>query len=879
MLVRTRYRFFLFLISTFLLCSCPMVGQEPQKRDLKEADYGKWGTLWTKGLSNLGNWVSFEMTYENHNDTLFLKRTTGNKTYTFPKGKNGQCGVEQVFACLLPNAVLQVTELRSGKMQLFPDVKRYDLLVGGKYILTSNKGRNTISLIKIRNQKGAVIDSISNVTDYVLNPKKNGMLFAVTNGSQHSIGIMNFEDRSKRIITQSKGGSFYQLTWQANGKSAAYLLETDTVAKTKVIQQYRIADQQLFTFDAQKTAGFKDGFAIYDRFKLSLSESGSQVFFWAALRSLSELKKEYNRTEVWNGTDKQIYPSQQFETSEGELPKLACWYPEKNQFRMVSSDALPQKRLSPKRDYALLSNAYCYGLENTYYENVDYYLKDIWTGKEKLLLEHQSHDPNQIGFSAFGNTIIYYRNKNWWIYDIDAGSHRNMTQGIVTNWDNSGTNAPHQFGVYGNPGWSADGKSVLLYDEFDIWCVALDGSNFRRLTAGREQQTSFRIAAVENAGFKIADYEGRNPYVYDLSKDLLLEAQRQTDYASGYYLLTSGTKVQKLVFEASKITDLLKSEKGSYVYTKQRFDQSPKLLFLSDNHRSPNLLFESNKQQKNYYYGSSALIACKNSKGEPLKGALFYPAHYDAAKQYPMVVNIYDALSKHIYDYANPSLVNAEGFNITNFTLNGYFVLLPDINYQLGNPGISAVDCVTAGVTAIIEKGIVAKDKIGLIGHSFGGYETNFIITQSALFAAAVSGAGISDPIALYFNIGQNRNMLSDMWRFESQQWRMGKSLYADKEGYLRNSPIMHADKIKTPLLLWAGKKDQIVPMHQSVAFYLALRRLRVKNIFLGYPEEEHSIENPVNQMDLTHRVQQWFDYFLKGKTDEEWISKGTSFD
>ncbi|WP_100841281.1 S9 family peptidase [Flavobacterium sp. 5] len=107
----------------------------------------------------------------------------------------------------------------------------------------------------------------------------------------------------------------------------------------------------------------------------------------------------------------------------------------------------------------------------------------------------------------------------------------------------------------------------------------------------------------------------------------------------------------------------------------------------------------------------------------------------------------------------------------------------------------------------------------------------------------------------------------------------MGKSLYADKEGYLRNSPILHAENIKTPLLLWSGKKDRIVPIHKSEAFYLALQRLRLQNIFLAYPDEGHSISNTENQVDLTNRVQQWFDYFLKDKTDEEWISKGTTFD
>lgn len=167
----------------------------------------------------------------------------------------------------------------------------------------------------------------------------------------------------------------------------------------------------------------------------------------------------------------------------------------------------------------------------------------------------------------------------------------------------------------------------------------------------------------------------------------------------------------------------------------------------------------------------------------------------------------------------------------------------------------------------------------GLYGHSFGGYETNFIISQTPIFAAAVSGAGISDNIAYYFNISENGTLQSEMWRFESQQWRIGKSLYEDKDGYLRNSPIMNAEKVKTPLLLWAGKEDRIVPYSQSISYYLALRRLENKNIMLVYPNEDHILENSSYKADLSKRMMDWFDYFLKGESTSEWITKGTSSD
>lgn len=194
--------------------------------------------------------------------------------------------------------------------------------------------------------------------------------------------------------------------------------------------------------------------------------------------------------------------------------------------------------------------------------------------------------------------------------------------------------------------------------------------------------------------------------------------------------------------------------------------------------------------------------------------------------------------------------------------------------YVKGDTGVSALDCVVAATNKVIEMNIVQKNKIGLLGHSFGGYETNFIVTQTNIFSAAVSGAGVSDLTSWYLSLGWNTGK-PDMWRLESQQWRMGKSFYDDQESYYRNSPIIHATKIQTPLLLWAGKLDLQVDWHQTMEFYLALRRLEKKNIMLLYPNEQHVLFNAENQIDLTNRIEQWFDYHLKDNKTFSWISKG----
>ena len=214
-------------------------------------------------------------------------------------------------------------------------------------------------------------------------------------------------------------------------------------------------------------------------------------------------------------------------------------------------------------------------------------------------------------------------------------------------------------------------------------------------------------------------------------------------------------------------------------------------------------------------------------------------------------------------------------FNVTNLTSQGYFVLLPDIEYELGSPGISATDCVVAATNEVLRKDIVSPDKIALIGHSFGGYETNFISTQTNLFKTAISGASVFDLPSWYLSIS-NSTGDPEMWRFESQQWRMGNSLYNDREGYERNSPSTWVENISTPILLWTGEKDPQINPNQTIAFYLALRRLNKDVILLNYANESHSLLKKESQVDLYNRLNDWLNYHLKDQSPAEWIIKGT---
>ncbi len=191
--------------------------------------------------------------------------------------------------------------------------------------------------------------------------------------------------------------------------------------------------------------------------------------------------------------------------------------------------------------------------------------------------------------------------------------------------------------------------------------------------------------------------------------------------------------------------------------------------------------------------------------------------------------------------------------------------MFPSFKYEVNKAPFNATEQVIAAVNKAVSIASIDKENIGLIGHSFGGYQTNFIISQTNLFKAAVSGASISDNISLHLSLFEKFKS-PRFYMSEFFQHRIALNLFDSYETYVRNSPIYYMKKIETPLLLWSGGNDTTVPPTQSLMLYFALRRLNKKNTMILYPDEGHSLFNPKNQTDLSCKILNWFDHYLKGK-------------
>jgi len=853
----------------FVLVACPLLGQVKQKQQLTPADYPLWGTLQLEELSERGNWVSYTMQYEEQTDTLFLKNTKTQKTTAFPKGSEGKFNKEASFACLTPTG-LSAINLKTNEQQLIPDAVAFAFSANGQYRIVLKKDSENQKSLEISTANGERKEIIQDAAAFHLNAAENKLVCSIESNNYNAVLIVNLDKTlTKKILVEEAKYHFANLAWNPSGNALAFFqVALDKTAKkdTKLIY-YNCNENNPVSFSLEGQPNIPEEMQMDNSriIPLTISDDGQKVFFGIKEKDPIENKYNLDSVQIWKGSDNWIYPQQKGIQNWKKTVKTAVWWPYKNLCIPLTTNEFPKLMLDGKQQWALVYNPIAEKPQYKYNDDRNLYAKNLQTGEWKLVIEQLSENNQHILAIPNTNHIVYYKNKNWWILDLNSRMKQNLTEKININFEDLNYDRAGDKPSYGIAAWNKKNNSLLIYDQYDIWEITVDGKKTTRLTNGKEKQICYRIPKRKNGTWNYINFDGLSCSEIELDQGLIMEANGDNLF-SGYYTWNRKQGEKAIVYSNSQIDQILKTSKSNvYIFREQKYDSPPSLFLKEESKNTPQKLFESNSQHHQYEWGKSELIYYQNAKGKTLKGILYYPAGYDSNKKYPMIVHLYERQSNELHYYVNPSELDSRGFNRTNFTTQGYFVLYPDISFEIGNPGGSAVDCVVAATQSVIDKGLVLPNKIGLIGHSFGGYETSFIVTQTHLFAAAIAGASATDLTSWYLTIGWNTGR-PEIWRFESQQWRMGKSLFEDMEAYNRNSPILHAHQIKTPLLLWTGEDDKQVNSNQSIEFYLALRRLEKQATMLVYPKERHDLAKEPHQKDLTHRIQNWFDHYLKDK-------------
>lgn len=853
------------------LMTCPVNAQAKKTRQLTAADYHLWSTLSAESISDYGKWVSYSLSYESGLDTLFVKNTSTAKTFAFPKGYGGKFVGDSWFGCLLPNNNFHLVNLNNGKVQNFDNVQNYDFVNDSDYLILYCNGKESKTNIVIQNLKGDTVARIDNVISFTMNKKRDALGYCTAEPTGNKVGLLQFGKKiTKAIITQSTVKQFENVVWKSDGKSFAFVGRAVTAESftADTVLYYVLDDHKLFQYDTTTAANWPKDMVLNASYtsSLGISDDGERVFFMMKKNDGAAVQNNTG-IQVWNAADKDLFPMRNKWNKENQS-RLATWSPKTGKCTAIGDSVYSSAILNGDQHYAIVYDLNDNKPSWKQEADRDYYLFDVNTGEKTLFLKQQPGAIGNLDLSPDGKYIAYFRDLDWWVYSIEKQTHTNTTKktGIVFH-DDSIDMAEIQ--PYGLAGWSGIDGMLLIYDQFDLWQINPENGKADRRTNGREGNQIFRI--IENANGYADGIVAKGNAMDD--KTLILKSNTLDNSFSGYFTLDKSQKLQPIVYSEKRISALHKANATNcYMYLCEDFNAPPSLIIKTAT-APPKAIFQSNSQHNQYGWGTSKTIAYKNAKGLDLKGVLIYPSDYNPTKKYPMIVYIYQRQTYKLHTYNNPTLLNGSGFNASLFACQGYFILYPDIAYTVGSPGFSATDCVIAATNAAIAIAPIDRSKIGLAGHSFGGYETDFIMTQTDMFAAGIAGSAITDFVSCYLSVNPNEKKF-DGWRFEYQQLRMGTSLFEDYERYHSNSPITYASNTMKPLLSYTGIDDTQVSANQTIEFYLALRRLNKEHIMVLYPGDDHVIDKEENQIDLTKRISDWFGYYLKGGKRPAWFEE-----
>ncbi len=472
--------------------------------------------------------------------------------------------------------------------------------------------------------------------------------------------------------------------------------------------------------------------------------------------------------------------------------------------------------------------------------------------------------------SPEGKFVVWWDEKDYFSYDIATGETHNLTRGTdVTFWDEKDDH-PMVPQPYGMACWSEGDKAMLVYDRYDIWSLDPTGRTAPvNLTKGEGRRTDRCYRYIKTDPDSRAVKPG---------EEMLLSVFDYSDKRKGLAFLRLGAPAVPTlkVLEGYSFTQIRKAKDvPTYSFVKSNFSVIPNVFVATKgDFAKAKQVSDANPQQKDYWWGTAQLEKWYAYDGTPSEGVLYVPEDFDPSRKYPMLCVFYETGSEELYTHytMEPSW---SWVNYPFYVSRGYVVFVPDIHYTSGIPGECAYNFVCSGAEEMCRRyPWIDKERIGIDGQSWGGYQTAYLITRTNMFACAGSGAPVANMTSAYGGIRWGTGD-SRMAQYEMGQSRIGATLWDAPELYIRNSPVFHADRVHTPLLIMHNDADGAVPWYQGIEYFMALRRLGKPVWMLQYNGEAHNLKERRNRKDITRRLQQFFDHYLKGDPMPEWMREG----
>jgi dienelactone hydrolase len=750
---------------------------------------------------------------------------------------------------------------------------------------------------------GAEIN-VGNVSEFSF--RRDGRLLAVAIDAQDKVGNgLEVRDMTTGVLAPLDSGSasYERISWSERGDAIAVLKGVDDrTYRDKLYSVVGVTDvttasPHKIVFDPAADSSVPKGFSVSPDRQPEWTDDLQAIFFGLReprkkdttpgtdaeagdLPAVAEAATGDNTANatntddkvdlvLWHYKDPRLQTQQEVQESRDRAFNYVAEYRvQPKKFIQLASDEMRNVMVNPRqsrwalgtddREYELLGS-----LDGRRFENV--YTIDLATGERKMAVKHLRYFS---GGSPDGSKFLYYENGDYHVYSIATAQDKNVTQGLPVSFvdveDDHNEVKPPVNAI----GWASDNKTILLSDAWDVWSVPSEGGHAANLTGnGRKDQIRYQRR------FALEPREDRDLGI-DLSKPLYFSAYGEWTKKAGIARIDPDVPgVKMLGWADASYPSLTKAKNADvYVYTRGT-SLEPNDAWESDASLSnADRLTDFRPQLEKFRWSSGVqLVNYTSEKGDKLQAALFLPANYEKGKSYPTMVNFYEKMSNTANQFSTPS---ANGFNRSVYTSNGYAVLVPDITYRVNDPGMSAVWCMVPAVKAAIATGIVDPKHVGITGHSWGGYQTAFLVTQTDVFAAAVAGAPLTDMVSMYSLVYKN----TGGWNgaiFESSQGRFKGGYWDNWDAYYRNSPVFWAKNVHTPLMILHNDKDGAVDFTQGVEYFNTLRRMQKPVIMLEYIGENHSLRKPANQRDYTVRMKEYFDHYLMGAPAPDWMVNG----
>jgi dipeptidyl aminopeptidase/acylaminoacyl peptidase len=734
----------------------------------------------------------------------------------------------------------------------------------------------------LRNMTAGTQSTFSDVLDYSLTKDAKSLVFAVASRAEDTNGVyaVNTQGDINRVELLRGKGKYQKLTWDEDNNQLAFISDRDDAGskqpKFKVYYWTRGGSAQPGAIEiaSNVSPGLKKEFVISDKANLGFSLDGSRLFFGTAPPPEPEKNSDEDvpadervLVDLWHWKDDYVQPIQKVRAEQERNKSFRAVYDIANK-KLVQLADETMESISPSNDGRV-----AIGTDNRRYRVMadydpgfnDFYLVNTSDGSRKLIVTKQR---SSYSLSPNGRYAIFFDGKDWNSYSIADGRVVNLTRSLAVSFFNEENDTPSTPGSYGIAGWTKDDHDVLIYDRFDIWQVAPDGSAAKLLTdgVGRKEKIAFRYVRLDPKERSI-----------DPAKPLLLHADNEETRDSGFYRdKIGGGLPEKLLMGAKDFNNPTKARDADVLmFSASRFDEFPDLWVANTSFKDLKKVSNGDAQREKFKWGTAELVAFKSTDGIALKAILLKPENFDPKRKYPMLVYIYERLTQGLHAFRSPG--PGTSINPTYYVSNDYLILMPDIAYTVGYPGPSALKCVLPAIQAVADKGFVDEKAIGIQGHSWGGYQIAYMVTQTNRFRAAAPGALVSNMTSAYSGIRWGTG-LPRQFQYERTQSRIGGSLWEYPLRFLDNSPVFRADRVQTPLLMIHNDEDDAVPWYQGIEFYLALRRLGKEAYLFSYNGEKHGLRKRINQKDYTRRLQEFFDHFLKGAPEPEWMEKGIPY-